>query len=400
MEKKNRNIRRNCCTIYIVCILGVLAVCGICMFALPQRTYSQEENRYLTTMPKVTREGVLSGETQQALSDAAADQFPLRDGWTHFAMCCRYLMCKREANGVYIGADGQLFEKKIDSDLSLKNYCTNLQYITTMAADSGADVSVMLIPSAGTVLSAQLPTRAVLYDPTPYEEAGAQQCEAESVRWVQTKDDLARVAHDGARAVYFHTDHHWTTYGAYVGARTYLQTRHRQTADLSEYDVQTVSEDFRGTLYSKIAGFPQVESDVLELPMRLPSQLRVESDGAPADAVSADGSHKKPQLSGIYDLSKLEQKDKYAVYFGGNYGSLTITNPEAEGGGRLLLIKDSYANSMVPYLCDSYGQITMIDLRYYNGSMPHLVAEGWDDILVCYEMSNFIAERNIFKLIR
>lgn len=400
MDEKNRQKEQahRLSVLYVALVIGLLTVCGICIFALPQRTYSQNENRYLTTLPELHAENILSGEAQQALTETAADQFPMRDAWVSLAMDCKYLMCKRESNGVYIGADGQLFEKKLDSDLSIDNYRKNLQYVTAMAQNTDADVSVMLIPSAATVLSDKLPTRAVSYDAAPYEEQGMLLCEADSVRWVQTKDGLARAAYDGTK-VYFSTDHHWTTYGAYVGASTYLETQHVQARDLSEYDVQPVSDQFYGTLQAKIAGMPQLAADVLELPQNLPDGLQIETDGAPADAVRSDGTHAMPELTGIYDPEKIDTKDKYAVYFGGNYGRLTLTNPNA-AGGRLLLIKDSYANSMVPYLCDSYETITMIDLRYYNASVPELLTEGWDEVLVCYEMSNFIGERNIFKLIR
>ena len=80
-------------------------------------------------------------------------------------------------------------------------------------------------------------------------------------------------------------------------------------------------------------------------------------------------------------------------------GKVTIRNSAVKNGKVLLVIKDSYANSMVPYLLDHYEKITMIDLRYYNESVPSLVAEGWDEVLVCYEMTNFIKDRNLFKLI-
>ncbi len=399
-EKNNQKEQKHhVSALYVILVVGALAVCGICMFVLPQRTYSENENRYLTTFPKLSTESIQSGEAQQALTEAAADQFPMRDAWMKLSMGCKYLLCKREANGIYVGADGQLFEKKLDSDLSMDNYRTNLQYVTAMAQTTDADVSVMLIPSAATILSDKLPTRAVSYDATPYEEQGMLLCEADSVRWIQTKEALTRAAHDGAK-VYFSTDHHWTTYGAYAGANTYLEASHRQTQALSAYDVQTASEGFYGTLYSRIAGMPQIKAEKLELPQNLPEELLIETDGAPADAVRADGTHAMPELTGIYDLEKLDTKDKYAVYFGGNYGRLTIRDPKAEGAGKLLIIKDSYVNSMVPYLCGDYEQITMLDLRYYNASVPELLTEGWDEILVCYEMSNFIIERNIFKLIR
>ena len=386
--------------LYVLLVIGALAVGGAAIFVLPQQSYSEAENRYLTKLPHISADGILSGEVQRDLTGAASDQFPGRDQWMQTATTSQYLLYHREINGVYVGKDHYLFDKIVDSDLSEKNYRTNLGYVTALKANADEDVSVMFIPSPGTVLYEKLPTRAVLYDPTIYEACGEELCEAESVRFVQTRDALERAERDRFDDIYFHTDHHWTTNGAYVGAKTYLETQHVQLAEQSEFDVQTVSEDFYGTLHSKVAGLPGARADELELPQALPEHLIIEANHAPADALGADGEKAMPKLTGIYDLSKLHMKDKYAIYFGGNYGKITIKNPEAEGKGSLLIIKDSYANSMVPYLLDHYEQITMIDLRYYNESVPELVAEGWDEVLVCYEMSNFIKERNLFKLIR
>lgn len=386
--------------LYVLLVVGALAVGGAAIFVLPQQSYSEAENRYLTKLPALSADGILSGEVQRDLTEAASDQFPARDQWIQIATTSQYLLYHREINGVYVGKDHYLFDKVVNSDLSEKNYRTNLGYVTALKANTDADVSVMLIPSSGTVLTEELPTRAVLYDPAPYEALGEELCEADSVRWVQTKDALERADRDSFDQIYFCTDHHWTTNGAYVGASTYLKTQDVQIAEQEHFDVQTVSDSFYGTLYSKVAGLPGAHADELELPQTLPENLVIEADSAPADAPGADGEKTMPMLTGIYDMTKLNMKDKYAVYFGGNYGKITIKNPQAEGKGALLIIKDSYANSMVPYLLDNYEQITMIDLRYYNESVPALVAQGWDEVLVCYEMSNFINDRNLFKLIR
>lgn len=258
----------------------------------------------------------------------------------------------------------------------------------------------MLVPTPGTILTDQLPKRAVLYDPLPYDTLGEELCEADSVRWLAIRDEIVRAAHDSVRPLYFKTDHHWTTNGAYVGASLYLQAHGITPVPQERYDVQTKSTSFFGTLYSKVAGLPGARPEKIDLPMNLPQGISIETSGAPADALSTNGTHEMPQLSGIYDLSKLEVKDQYAVYFGGNYGSLTITNPDAQTDRHLLILKDSYANSMVPYLIDGYAQITMIDLRYYNESVSELAAQDWDEILVCYEMSNFIKDKNLFKILR
>lgn len=400
MKKEDKFEKKHIEWLYVLLVIGALAVGGAAIFVLPQKGYSEKENRYLTKLPYISAEGILSGEVQRDLTEAANDQFPGRDRWMQAATTSQYLLYHREINGVYIGKDHYLFDKIVDSDLSEKNYRTNLGYVTALKADTDADVSVMLIPSPGTVLTEELPTRAVLYDAAPYESLGEETCETDSVRWVQTRDDLERADRNSFDDIYFHTDHHWTTNGAYVGAKTYLATQNIQIAEQDTFEIQTASDSFYGTLYSKVAGLPGACADELELPQVLPGHLIIEADGVPADALGADGEKTMPKLTGIYDLTKLGMKDKYAVYFGGNYGKITVKNPEAEGKGSLLIIKDSYANSMVPYLLDSYEQITMIDLRYYNESMPELVAEGWGEILVCYEMSNFIKDRNLFKLIR
>ena len=400
MRRKEGSGKTHIEWLYVLLVTGTLAAGGAAVFVLPQRAYSESENRYLTKLPHISAQGIRSGEVQRDLTEAASDQFPARDVWMQAATTGQYLLYHREINGVYIGKDHYLFDKITDSDLSEKNYRTNLGYVTAMKADTDADVSVMLIPSPGTVLSEKLPTRAVLYDAAPYETLGEALCEVDSVRWVQARDGLERAARDRFDQVYFCTDLHWTTNGADVGASTYLKTQDIKLAGQDHFGVQTVSTDFYGTLYSKVAGLPGARADELELPQALPKQLVIEADSAPADAPGADGERKMPELSGIYDLSRLGLKDKYAVYFGGNYGKITIKNPQAEENGSLLIIKDSYANSMVPYLLEHYGQITMIDLRYYNGSVPELVAQGWDEVLVCYEMSNFIKDRNLFKLIR
>ena len=400
MKGKAESGKKHMEWLYVLLVIGALAVGGAAIFVLPQQLYSEAENRYLTKLPRISVDGILSGEVQRDLTEAASDQFPERDRWMQIATTSQYLIYHREINSVYVGKDHYLFDKIVDSDLSEKNYQTNLGYVTAMKANTDADVSVMLIPTPGTVLTEKLPTRAVLYDPAPYEALGEELCEADSVRWVQTTAALKRADRNRFDDIYFHTDHHWTTNGAYVGARTYLDTQGIQIGEQEYFDVQTVSDSFYGTLYSKVAGLPGARADELELPQTLPENLIIEADGAPADALGANGEKTMPELTGIYDLSKLDMKDKYAVYFGGNYGKITIKNLQTEGKGSLLIIKDSYANSMVPYLLGNYEQITMIDLRYYNESVPEFVAEDWDEVLVCYEMSNFIKDRNLFKLIR
>ena len=98
----------------------------------------------------------------------------------------------------------------------------------------------------------------------------------------------------------------------------------------------------------------------------------------------------------LYDGDALTRKDKYELFLGGNYGQCVITTG-TENGKHLLLVKDSFANSFVPFLLGDYETVTMIDLRYFRGSMAELAAES-DDILVLTEITNLAASGDYFKL--
>ena len=110
----------------------------------------------------------------------------------------------------------------------------------------------------------------------------------------------------------------------------------------------------------------------------------------------------KNETDSVYDRSKLKEKDKYAFFFGGNYGEVHVQNRAADEenkGRNVLVIKDSFANSFAPFLTQNYENIYMIDLRYYNGDMKaYLQEHDITDVLVLYNISNFISDRNIYKL--
>ena len=175
---------------------------------------------------------------------------------------------------------------------------------------------------------------------------------------------------------YYHTDHHWTTMGAQAAYTLWAQaTGHTARS----YELTLATDSFRGTLYSKVLLPDSVYDSVYYAP-----EITVES-------VVCDGKD-----GALYDLSALEQKDKYELFLGGNYGQCVITTG-TENGKHLLLVKDSFANSFVPFLTGDYETITMIDLRYYRGSMAELAAEV-DDILVLTEVTNLAGSGDYFKL--
>ena len=240
----------------------------------------------------------------------------------------------------------------------------------------GVVAYVMLVPSSGSVLEEYMPDGARGYD---YESHLPKSDIANIVNIYDTMSDAA-----DKEQVYYRTDHHWTGRGAYEASVIYKEAEGLEVKDYEYYEPYTATDEFYGTLYSKVLDSASV-ADTMELPMNIPE-------------VSVEISGRDNTLSGIYDNDKLKVKDKYAVFFGGNFGEVVISTGKGTGKN-LLVVKDSFANSFVPYLLEDYDNIVMVDLRFFSGSVSE-VAEEYNagNMLVLYEMSNFSHDMNFYKI--
>ena len=363
----------------MVVIFGTLAFFGLCSVVMPQKGYSENENRYLEQYPSLALPDVLSGEFKEQFEDAFSDQFLGRDIWMMGATAVERLMGFQELNNVYFGKDGYLLAKTVQEDIDQKQYLKNLRYVEYFGSCQPDKVSLLLAPSPGTIMRNKLPHGA------PYYNAAAMYREADTIlkraKNINSCPELKEYAKQNQ--VYYKTDHHWTLLGAYAAYSAYSDANEFEKHTYGYFAANKISEDFRGTMYSKVIA-PNVEPEIMYAAGNVP----------PAEVVF-DGQGK----SGIYDVEKLTQKDKYSYFFGGNYGEVKITMHN-ESSKKLLVIKDSYANSFVPFLLDDYHEVTMIDLRYYRSSIQKLLKENdYAQILVLYEMSNFAGDKNLYKLV-
>lgn len=365
--------------IYVVGIIGCLTIAGIYIFVGKTKYFSEQENRYLTTLPEISWKGITDGSVQEQLDKFASDQFPFRNQWMELSTALEKGMGNRCINGVYLGKDGYYLEQVLNSDISQTRYENNLTMLQQFLSKGNGKKAVMLVPSRGCILKDKLPNGAVMYEDATLYEKGYSMLQHS---WIDLRADMQQAAKE--KQVYFRTDHHWTLQGAYT-AYTVLEKQWREKITPYEsFSPTEVSKDFLGTMYAKVLE-KNPKKDCLEVPKALPQNLKVTCDGEVRQS--------------IYEEEKLQGNDKYAVYFGGNYGIVEMENPQAKGG-TLLVIKDSFANSFVPLLTENYKKIVMLDLRYYNLSVQKVLEENAGaDILVLYEMSNFAKEGNLHKLL-
>lgn len=371
-------------------MLSGLLLAGAALYVLmPDVSFSENENRMLAQMPEASTESVLSGDYGRDIEKYLADQFGGRDRAMRAASDVRRTAGLKEVNTIYLGADGYLIDRITDDELDTVQFYTNLDAIDRFAAglqesEPAIRATVLPVPDKGTILRDKLPEGAPYYDGT--------------LAMMTVKDQLTHAevldvseAFRGVKdqQVYYRTDHHWTTYGAGLAAEMFLGRVNGDgngtapgATDDPVPELTTVTSEFLGSQYSKVL-CSGIEPDHLEIPAALePKDLLVDT------GVDQRGS--------CYDMSALNHRDKYALFFGGNYAKVDIST--GSEGPRLLVVKDSFANSFVPFLLEDYSEIEMIDLRYFTGSLISEAEKfGPDRVLVLYEMSNLMQDANLLK---
>lgn len=349
----------------------------VLFLALPDRDFSERENRYLTSAPKFSLQALFSGGFTTSFESYTTDQFPFRDAWTTIKARCERLCGKQENKGVFYGSDGYLleaFEAPSDEDIAAR-----VGYVNTLAENVDAPVYFALIPGAVEIEAAHLPANA----PTDSEKSVI---ETAYIAAETPCIDLYSVL-DAHRDdyIFYRTDHHWTSLGAYWGYTALCRAWGLPYRDLSDYTPQTVSDSFYGTTYSS-SGFSWVAPDSID--------IYVPDSG---DVTVTTYSAGEAQSGKLYNMSALENKDKYSMFLGGNTPRIDIKS--GHDGEKLLVIRDSFADSLLPFLLDDFSEITMLDMRYFKTSVAELAAEGgYDRILVLYSVSEFCEDTNLFMM--
>ena len=346
---------------------------------LPDSAFSANENRYLKQAPRLTWDALMHGSYTADVETYTADQIALRDVWMGAKSTLQQLTGKQDVGGVWLGEDGYYFAKMTEDDFNRSRYEKNLAAVKALFdGNADKDCRILLAPTPCVVLYDKLPFGLSLDNGTVFDAGACYDTLIDLLgqQAILTRWDLREVG-GGTQQVYYRTDHHWTTAGAQVAYRVWAKDTGHTVRD---YALTPVTDEFRGTLYSKVL-LPGSAYDTVEV-ARDVEIVSMDCDGQ--------------VMHSLYVDSKLEQKDKYEVFMGGNYAKVTV-DTGAETGRSLLLIKDSFANCFLPFLCADYDTITVVDLRYCRENMMDL-ASDCTDILVLYELTNFASDGNLYKL--
>lgn len=342
-----------------------------------QRIYSPVEKRELQTRPEISITKVLDGRFQKKYESYLRDQFPGRDHWVSFQTDMELFMGKNEIHNVYIGKNHYLLEHYTKKEFDPQQISKNLQALEKFVgkAKQNADVHVMMVPTKSWVLREKLPAFAPHYKEQKFYDALQQKLEKEDVL-ISVEPVLD--AHK-EEEIYYRTDHHWTTLGAWYAYEQYTKA---VGGDLQRAQgkkkFRCISKDFYGTTYAKINYARQ--ADKIEI-------------YEPADKLRVVYNMGEKKTKTLYDVSFLKTADQYSVFTGGNQAVLEITGG-IKNGKTLLLIKDSFANSILPFLAEDYEKLVVVDLRQLNVSGDRLLEMfSPTDILILYNSAQFAQDK-------
>ncbi|MBQ2824958.1 MAG: hypothetical protein IJF19_01675 [Clostridia bacterium] len=356
----------------------------VMFFALPKKDFSVMEKRYLAETPDFSIQKLLSGELVKEIDGDStlgktgyvADHFPFRSFFKGFNAYYNLSLGNTADADHYFAHDGFIITKPYDTD----RLETNVKVINAFAEDM--NVTVGIVPSAGYILEDKLPKNHTSYsDSEVYKKLEAELSEG------ITYCDLEAVMinfYKGGEVPYYKTDHHWTTPAAFEAYKAVADAMGKTPVEESLFN-KTSYDNFYGTTYSS-SGYFLSDSDTLEV---------WESKASKDIMVEIYEGEEVTAYDSMYFYEHLNEPDMYPVFLDGNHSLVKIKNPTAEGG-KLLVIKDSYAHALVPFLAENYSEIVMVDLRYYKESVSDLCeANGITDALVLYSISNFCTDTGL-----
>ena len=371
---------------WVIIILFLVLIFGMTGVSLlkPDREFSEKENRSLAQSPMLSVEDYFSGAFAKDYEAYITDQFILRDEWIGMKTKVERAVGKQEINDIYFAKDDYLIEKHTGSfttDTAKRNISSLAQFMQFCEEKYGeGHVTAMVVPNAVKVLEDKLPPFA-----SPFDEAAYMGEIRDALPRGTWFDSLSVLEKHSQEELYYRTDHHWKTLAAFYVYEAWAKSVGLTPPAVTEYQVETVTEDFQGTIEAKVGGETVRDSiQTFRLKEEAPYTLRY--------------NRQEDTTDDLYHREALDTREKYNVYFGGNQ-PIVEADIQNESERRLLVIKDSYAHCFLPFTFHDFGEVDFVDLRYFNESLKELLeSKEYTDILFLYNASGFAEDPSVAKL--
>ncbi len=415
--------QRTNANLLIVTFLVTLLVFGVLHFLLPEDEVSEDEARRLSSFPELSYTDALTGQQAVKIEGWYNDQFPFRKV---FISADRYWRATAYPNlnaggaGLFLIPDesgddldpdpepeptlppdpgttdpstqpsesqtttqpvepppldpiGEVVSSRgllIINNRAMERYYGNEDSLTAYAGRLNALADKL---GAGVQLYSLLaPTAIELYAPEEYHSGLSSQTYCMSlvreglkpgIRSVKAYEEL--LLHRD-KYIYYRTDHHWTGLGAYYAYQAFCDSAGLEAVPLEAMEHYEIEGNLLGSLY-RVSQNEKLKNN--------PDTTEGWRPRVDYKATAWDDS----AMTVTYQVRLNDERSKgansYLNFSGGDRALLKIETSH-QTGRRILVIKDSFGNALVPYLINHYDQVLVIDPRYYVKSLVSLVQEN------------------------
>ncbi len=372
--------------LFFICIL----IFPVLTLFSPKKSFSELENRYLKKRPSLSVGGWFDKSFMDDWEKYLSDHFIGRTGWIKAKIEIQTATGKNEINGTYITSQ-RLMEVIPEPD---KNKIQkSVDAINSFSGKTDKPVYVLIAPTSAGIYADTLP------DNTPQLDQGNIIAEIysgfdEGVTTIDTIEFLKAHKDD---YIYYRTDHHWTSLGAYYAYSIAIQKMGFSPVLFSKYRIEHAGNDFMGTYYSRTL-YDKTENDIIDI-YSCESGNTVRSCTVTKGIVNGEADTE--EYDDIYFREFLDKKDKYSTYLGQNQPMINIKT-DSESDKKLLVFKDSYAHSFIPFLTQHYNEITVLDMRYIRkltDYLPDSEKEKYSQILFLYNSTTFSEDDYIKNIV-
>jgi len=378
--QKSHKINKIDFFLIVLCFLFIF-IFGFLTLITPQKNFSYDENRVLQKLPEFSLKEFIDGSFEKKLSNFYSDQFPLRSKFVELKTICELSLLRLENNNVIFASDGYLIKKSEYND-----YATIQKNLDTLAKLKGLTeipIKCVLLPRTIDVAKNEnLPLFDYFHTDKIWDVIYNPDAEV-----IVLNDYFEQISE---KNVYYRTDHHQTTLGAYYTYVALSETLGFTPMNLSYFKSETVTEDFLGTTYSK-SPISSIKPDTIQL-------FRYDGDTEFVVEIADTGIIKQ----GFYDMNALLEKDKYSVFLYGNHGHISIYPVDEEQRAQketLVIFKDSFANAVASFLAIHYN-LEIIDLRYFNSYDDIINDIKPDKILFLYGVDSIATSDELSNILR
>ena len=416
-RRRAHSIQRILCLVAVALFVLPLFVLGVTSLVDQDKTVSEKENRNLKTRPAFTLQALFDGSFTKDFEEYYADTFPLRDF---------FLSVNQKLNGIFTQAAGKsdlvLIEKEGKEDFggealvedstkgAAQEQETKAPYQPKVNDDEVYENGYILIDkdrkaaleiygidktkirkytdivnrlaqklSGQKIYALLAPTATEFYSPDDYHTGNRSQKAGIAYAYEQFKqanlkgvDAVSSIGMHLDEYVYFRTDQHWTARGAYYAYSAFCQAAGLEPVPLNALESGKI-ENFVGSMYRYTnADVLKNNPDYLEyfLPRR-------EADGEYYDDATMKNGHHLTIVS-----TKIGADNKYLAFIQGDTPLSKIVTDQ-KNGKKILVIKDSYGNALVPFLVDNYEEIYVLDPRNIETDLSSFVkTHGIQDVLL------------------